>query len=90
MRVADVDGDGVVDVVGTQDRGIGLALGRGDGSFEFPVWFGKGLGDRALDLVDFDGDGLLDIVAANSRPLRSSGRMVRDASVLILFQRLVP
>lgn len=88
IRVADVDRDGAVDVVGTQDRGIGLALGRGDGSFEQPVWFGKGNGDRALELVDFNRDGAIDIVTANSRRLGSSGGAVADSAVVILFQRV--
>jgi len=63
MRVADLDGDGHLDVTA---RRVGVLLGKGDGSFEeplpfleFPADVSLG-GSNRLDLLDLDADGVPD------------------------------
>jgi hypothetical protein len=64
LQAADFNHDGILDLVGEHFRGLGLALGTGDGSFApasevdptnlSPTQFGYG---------DFNGDGNLDLVS---------------------------
>jgi hypothetical protein len=69
---ADLDGDGVLDLVTAHASGIAVLRGggtggRGDGSFHVVTNRSFGMGDvRALHVADVDGDGRLDIVAADS------------------------
>ncbi len=69
--VADVDGDGRLDVVTVDglDSTISVLAGRGDGSFRDPVQFPLGAGGHwfSLALDDFNRDGAPDIVAGNAR-----------------------
>lgn len=63
-ELADVDGDGVLDLVGARDRAtIEVALGLGDGTFGSPVpfWLDHDLDHPAWwGMRDFDGDGRAD------------------------------
>jgi hypothetical protein len=61
--VADLNGDGIPDiVVATQGSGVLVLFGRGDGTFESPrsLW---GTGSvNTVRVTDFDGDGYVDLV----------------------------
>jgi len=76
VAAADVDGDGVPDLVsanlslvpGTLRLGnadVRVFRGNGDGSFQAPLSFGVGFEPVALVVTDLDGDGLPDLVTAN-------------------------
>ena len=67
-RLVDINGDGLVDVVGLGDDEYVVHLGRGDGTFEdlgsFRYPWGSGLGRPSqLHLVDLNRDGIADMVA---------------------------
>lgn len=72
LRAIDLNGDGVLDLVGTivgaNGDGITTLLGDGDGTFQAPT-LASCLGNadpRGLDLADFDGDGFVDAVVAEA------------------------
>lgn len=69
FAVADVDGDGVIDLVGSLVNldAVGLRLGSGDGSFGTMEVYPVGSAPIRVALTDVTGDGEIDIVAANSR-----------------------
>ncbi|KAJ2924108.1 hypothetical protein H1R20_g12978, partial [Candolleomyces eurysporus] len=69
--VADVNGDGLADIVGFANDGTYVAVGNGDGTFQEPKFavgdFGYDQGWTAIDkyprfVVDLTGDGAVDIV----------------------------
>jgi hypothetical protein len=67
MQTADMNGDGIPDLVYTNYYygTVGVLLGNGDGSFGLPSEYPAG--SEALDLAvaDVNGDGALDVVTAN-------------------------
>ncbi len=65
--MADVDGDGLLDVVvGNElDDSLALLLGRGDGTLEEPAFLPAGDAPQGLVAADFDADGTLDLAVAN-------------------------
>jgi len=69
MVAADLDRDGDLDLVATDEGadGIVVALGKDDGSFVTPTAI-PGAGDAPISLVvaDFNRDGVLDVVTNNS------------------------
>ncbi|MEA2837961.1 MAG: serralysin [Bradyrhizobium sp.] len=71
-QLADVNGDGKIDIVGFGDKGVAVALGNGDGSFQSATAdlraFAPGAGGWSSEdtyprlLADVNGDGAADIV----------------------------
>ncbi len=74
MAAADVNQDGITDLVAVNDATAGtysvlLGLGSGgvgDGTFAAPTSGASGQNPKALVVRDFDEDGLLDLAVANS------------------------
>lgn len=64
---ADLDGDGLLDLVtgNTQAPTVSVLIGNGDGTFQPRVDYTVGQGVRGLALLDADGDGDMDIAACS-------------------------
>ena len=67
-EVADVNGDGNLDLIGTSsDRTqLVVSLGNGDGTFQQSLTFAAGTNPAIALVADFDGDTAPDLVAVNS------------------------
>jgi FG-GAP-like repeat len=67
IAVADVNNDGILDLVVTDGDDIaGVLVGNGDGTFQPPQNFNTGPDPTDLLLADVNGDGKLDILTTNS------------------------
>jgi hypothetical protein len=67
LAVADVNGDGRLDIVASQvlANNVVVLLGRGDGTFQAPLQTPVGLGPTAFTTGDFNSDGRLDVASVN-------------------------
>ncbi|MHC4717000.1 MAG: FG-GAP repeat domain-containing protein, partial [Planctomycetota bacterium] len=64
VSAADLNGDGVLDLVTTNSfsNDVSVLLGNGDGSFQPAVSFPTSNSPRSLAVADLNGDGVLDLV----------------------------
>jgi hypothetical protein len=64
LAVADLNGDGIPDIVVTNNYTdtVSVLLGDGDGSFQPPLTFDTADKPQAVAVTDLTGDGILDIV----------------------------
>ncbi len=69
VAIADIDGDGKLDVVvgNTISNSVGVLLGNGDGSLRLPVVFPSGTNTDTYSVAisDVDGDGKPDVMVSN-------------------------
>jgi hypothetical protein len=67
LAVADVNGDGVPDLVTANDTGssVSVLIGNGDGTFQTHVDYAAGSYPHWVALADFNGDGAPDIAVTN-------------------------
>jgi len=67
ISTADVNGDGVLDIVSTSqnDDKINILLGNGDGTFKSRVSYDGGSDAYGISTADVNGDGAVDIVSTS-------------------------
>lgn len=66
LRAADMDGDGLLDLVACNPNGVSILHNMGRGNFVFTGGRGAGAAPADLAIADLDGDGRLDVVVANA------------------------
>jgi hypothetical protein len=67
VAVADLNGDGIPDIVGTSNSGIFVVLGKGSRKFAKAINFGSGgQNPYGIAVGDLNHDGIPDLVVANS------------------------
>ncbi|MEQ9096622.1 MAG: VCBS repeat-containing protein [Phycisphaerales bacterium] len=86
LEIADLSGDGILDVVvsGLREDNVAVLLGRGDGIFEAPRTL-RTPEDAAIAVGDADGDGVLDLAIARN----STGVVLGDGAGGFRFRRSV-
>jgi hypothetical protein len=65
VALADVDGDGHLDVIGAAYDSLVVLLNAGDGTLRAPVFYQTGYGNYSIAVSDFDGDGHPDVALGN-------------------------
>ena len=77
VAVADLDGDGHLDLAAANrgSNGVDVLLGRGNGEFGAPTTYASGRDPFTVAVADVDGDGKPDLVAPN--------RLSNDVTVLL-------
>ena len=85
--VADVTGDGKLDLVATTGDMVVTRRGLGDGTFDTPhfdLFPASGLNTESIDTTDFDGDGRVDvIIGQNHHGPRTLRNRCGDANVFL-------
>jgi len=66
FAVADVNGDGKLDVVSSAYGTLCILLGNGDGTFQSPLTYPLANAVSSLALADVNGDGKLDVIGISS------------------------
>jgi FG-GAP-like repeat/FG-GAP repeat len=69
MIGADVNGDGIMDIVGTKSSGIDVRIGLGNAAFNAPVAYSTSSGPSTLVAGDVNGDGKPDLAVAHGSSL---------------------
>jgi hypothetical protein len=78
--VGDFNNDGKLDIASGSNAGIGILLGKGDGTFQTPTFFAPFSGQVILTAAaDLNNDGNLDLVAFGSGILLRNGDGTFDA-----------
>jgi hypothetical protein len=74
IAVADVNGDGIPDLITANylDNSVSVLLGAGDGSFGTPTNYPVGAKPLGVAVADLNGDGIPDIVVANFHDVTGS------------------
>jgi hypothetical protein len=83
---ADVNGDGVPDLVMTDGYLLSVQLGAGDGTFGVETHYLAGQGINSISLADLRGKGVQDIVVANggavlTNPVANGGTLAANTDV---------
>jgi len=66
VRVADLTGNGVLDLAVLTAQGVSIYLGDGHGGFAPPVTYGAGTDPTGLTVADLLGNGRLDLLVGNA------------------------
>ncbi len=75
VAVADLNGDGRLDLAVVNFGGVAVLLHRPDGFFEGATDYGTGGSPRAVASGDFNRDGKLDLAVVNRNPFGGSGNV---------------
>ncbi len=68
ITIADINGDGAVDVVGIANGSVSILRNQGDGTFADQVLYDVLDGVTFVTPADIDGDGAIDLITANWDP----------------------
>jgi Bacterial Ig-like domain (group 3)/FG-GAP-like repeat len=94
VAVADVNGDGIPDIVVGNGGNLGVLLGNGDGTFQPAVTLNLSFGANSVALADLTGNGLPDIVVsanqASNVGVLINGPATRTATATSLGSSLNP
>ena len=92
ISVADVNGDGLPDVLYGDSRGVSVLLQNASapGTFSAAATYAAPFGAFQLGVADVDGDGLVDIVVTNSATLALSGGVQATRPGVLLQDAAAP